>query len=58
MRKKQGWGAMTRTGAAAGERQSFGGGRYWALRAEIEHRLGVTDGNMPAEAAEPVGATV
>ncbi len=39
MRKKQGWGAMTRTGSTAGERQSFGGGRYWSLRGEIEERM-------------------
>jgi hypothetical protein len=58
MRKKQGWGAMTRTGAAAGDRPSFGGGRYWSLRAEIAHRLGKPDGQAPTEAPEPVGATV
>ncbi len=38
-RKQNAWGAMTRTGAAAGERQSFGGGRYWELREDVEQRL-------------------
>ena len=59
MRKKQGWGAMTRTGAAASERQSFGGGRYWSLRGEIEERLGVSDGSGGAiDTREPVRAPV
>jgi hypothetical protein len=50
---------MTRTGAAAGERQSFGGGRYWSLRAEIEHRLAMAERPAaPPEAPETVGATV
>ena len=59
MRKKQGWGAMTRTGSTAGERQSFGGGRYWSLRGEIEERMAanravIEDVQMLA-AREPVG---
>jgi cellulose synthase/poly-beta-1,6-N-acetylglucosamine synthase-like glycosyltransferase len=62
MRKKQGWGAMTRTGAAAGQRQDFGGGRYWSLRAEIGERLGpsspVAAPPSPAAPVSPAAAPV
>jgi cellulose synthase/poly-beta-1,6-N-acetylglucosamine synthase-like glycosyltransferase len=68
-RKQNAWGTMTRTGAAAGERQSFGGGRYWSLRAQVETRMAarfgvpetttaddVVDVGDEPVAAEPVGA--
>ena len=48
IRNKNAWGTMTRTGAAAGNRQNFGGGRYWSLRDEVAERVE----QMPARGAD------
>ncbi len=42
IRNQNSWGTMTRTGAAAGDRQNFGGGRYWSLRDEVIARVDTT----------------
>lgn len=40
---------MTRTGAAAGQRQNFGGGRYWSLRDEVAAHITTFPGAVVEE---------
>lgn len=56
IRNQNSWGTMTRTGAAAGQRQNFGGGRYWSLRDEVAAHIATfpddRNGTLDAAAAD------